>query len=63
MAIPMIGSPSASSTDLGLGLQQQTQSEIEAVRKKRLQQLQDMNKAGATGQPNAAYMSLTGNQF
>lgn len=63
MTISTIGSPSASSTDLGLSLQQQTASEVDAVKKKRLQQAQDQNRIGALGMPNAAYMSLTGNQF
>jgi hypothetical protein len=54
------------STDLGLGLQQQTQEEIMKARKKREQMLRDQNASGAMGQPGAAYqslMSMNGNQF
>ena len=61
--ISTIGNPSAAATDLGLGLQQQTAAEIEAVKKKRAQQVQRQNLLGMSSQPNAAYMSLTGNQF
>lgn len=63
MALNMIGTPSAAATDLGLGLQQQSAAEIDAIKKKRALDAKNLNLMGAAGQANSAYMSLVGNQF
>jgi hypothetical protein len=63
VALNPIASPTSNGAVGDLGLSVQTQKDAadvaELARKKKLQQMQDQQKAGGAGVPNAAFQTLT----